>query len=74
MTENTTIESMFEDFLESQHTGEIYKAVQDISAEIDRQGEAGAVQSDTVASYEYAAMRYGFYAGVAAALELARTA
>lgn len=74
MTENTTIESMFEDFLESQHTGEIYKAVQDISAEIDRQGAAGAVQSDTVADYEYAAMRYGFYAGVAAALELARTA
>lgn len=74
MTENTTIESLFEDFLDSQHTGEIYKAMQDISAEIDRQSEAGAVQSETVAAYEYAAMRYGFYAGMAAALELARTA
>lgn len=74
MTENTTIESLFEDFLDSQNTGEIYKAMQDISAEIDRQSEAGAVQSETVAAYEYAAMRYGFYAGMAAALELARTA
>lgn len=74
MTENTTTESLFEDFLDSQHTGEIYKAMQDISAEIDRQSEAGAVQSETVAAYEYAAMRYGFYAGMAAALELARTA
>ena len=74
MTENTTTESLFEDFLESQHTGEIYKAMQDASAEIDRQIEAGAVQSETVAAYEWAAMRYGFYAGMAAALELARTA
>lgn len=74
MTENTTTESLFEDFLDSQHTGEIYKAMQDASAEIDRQIEAGAVQSETVAAYEYAAMRYGFYAGMAAALELARTA
>lgn len=74
MTENTTTESLFEDFLDSQHTGEIYKAMQDASAEIDRQIEAGAVQSETVAAYEWAAMRYGFYAGMAAALELARTA
>lgn len=67
---NETIERLFIDFLETRHAGELSEEMHRISASIDSQIEAGAVDYDTVADYEFAATRYGFYAGFAAALEL----
>lgn len=67
---NETIETLFENFLENRHTGELVDALHRVSAEIDAQIEAGAVDCDTIGEYELAATRYGFYAGFAAALEL----
>ena len=64
---NDTIETLFMSFLETPPSGELAEAIHKISAEIDRQIETGAVDPMTVADYERAAARYGFYAGFAAA-------
>lgn len=64
---NDTIETLFMSFLETPPSGELAEAMHKISAEIDRQIEAGAVDPMTVADYECVAARYGFYAGFAAA-------
>ena len=67
---NETIEILFENFLETRHTGELVDELHRVSAEIDTQIETGAVDYDVIGEYELAATRYGFYAGFAAALEL----
>lgn len=67
---NETIETLFENFLETRHAGELVNELHRISREIDAQIEAGAVEHDTIGEYELAATRYGFYAGFAAALEV----
>lgn len=64
---NDTIETLFMSYLETPPSGELAEAMHKISAEIDRQIEAGVVDPMTVADYECAAARYGFYAGFAAA-------
>lgn len=67
---NKTIETLFENFLETRHAGELVDELHRIGGMIDTQIEAGAVDCDTIGEYELAATRYGFYAGFAAALEL----
>lgn len=67
---NDTFEILFQHFLETAPTGELAEAMHKISAELDRQIEAGAVEHLTLADYECAAARYGFYAGFAAAQDL----
>ena len=67
-----TIENLFENFLNTAPTGELAEAMHRISAELDAQIKAGAVDEDTVADYELSAMRNGFYAGFVAALEYQR--
>ncbi len=63
---NEIIETLFENFLETRSTGTVADEMHRISAEIDAQIEAGAVEYDTIGEYELAAMRVGFYAGFAA--------
>ena len=50
----------------------ILRSMHRISAEIDAQIKAGAVDEDTIGDYELAAMKNGFYAGFAAAMGLQR--
>ncbi len=69
-TNDKTVEILFESFLSSDPSGELAEAMHNISAALDAQIEAGAVDPDTVADYELAAMKYGFYAGFVAALNL----
>lgn len=66
----STIEILFDHFTQNHQSGELLEAVQRISAELDRQIEAGAVQHNTLGEYELAATEYGFFAGFFAALEL----
>ena len=67
---NNAIEMLFEDFLNAPMDGELAEAMHRISAEIDAQIKAGAVDEDTIGDYELAAMKNGFYAGFAAAMGL----
>ena len=67
---NETIETLFEDFLEEHPAGELAAELHRISAAIDEQIASGAVKQETIADYELAAMRMGYYAGFAAAMEL----
>ncbi len=69
-TNDKTVEILFENFLNSDPTGELAEEMHRISAIIDEQIAAGAVDPDTIADYELAAMKYGFYAGFVAALNL----
>ena len=62
-TNDKTVETLFERFLSSDPSGELAEAMHTISAAIDAQIEAGNVDPDTISDYEYAAMKYGFYAG-----------
>lgn len=66
-TATETIESLFLDFLEEPTTGDLAAELARISAQLDDEIRAGAVSFDTVAAYEAAAMRRGFYAGYMAA-------
>ena len=67
---NPAFEALFEAFLNVNHTGEAAEETQRIGAEIDRQIDAGRVDTDTVAAYELAATRLGFYEGLKAGLHL----
>ena len=67
---NEMLESLFMNFLETAPTGALAAAMQRLSSIIDRQIEAGAVDPDTIADYECAAMKYGFSAGFAAAMQV----
>ena len=69
---NETIETLFEDFLEEHPAGELAAELHSLSAAIDEQIASGAVKQETIADYELAAMRMGYYAGFAAALELCK--
>lgn len=71
---NDTIEALFEDFLDEKQTGELAEELRRISSMLDVQIKAGAVTHNAVADYECAAMRLGFYAGYAAALEAGKIA
>ena len=66
---NEMLETLFMNFLETSPTGPLSAAMQRLSSIIDRQIEAGAVDPDTIADYECAAMKYGFAAGYAAAMQ-----
>ena len=67
---NEMLESLFMNFLETAPTGPLAEAMHRLSTTIDRQIDAGAVDADTIADYECAAMRYGFAAGYKAAMQL----
>ena len=67
---NEMLENLFMNFLESHHTGPLAEAMGQISAAIDQQIDAGAVDVDIVADYECACLRYGFAAGFAAAVKM----
>lgn len=67
---NEMLESLFMNFLETAPTGALAAAMQRLSRLIDQQIEAGAVDPDTIADYECAAMRHGFAAGFAAAMQV----
>lgn len=69
-TNDKTLETLFESFLSSDPSGELAEAMHNISAALDAQIEAGAVDPDTVADYEYSAMKFGFYSGYLAALNM----
>lgn len=66
---NEMLEILFMHFLETAPTGELAAAMRQISVIIDQQIAAGAVDSDTIANYELSALRYGFSAGYAAAMQ-----
>ena len=72
MTTNTreTMEILFNDFLNSDPRGELAEAMHEYSAAIDAQIEMGSVDPDIVTDYELAAIRYGYYAGFMAALDM----
>ena len=65
-----TIESLFENFLNAAPVGEHAEEMHRLSAEIDRQIAAGDVDADLIGEYELSALRFGFYAGLKAGLEL----
>ena len=67
---NEMLENLFMNFLESPHTGPLAEAMGQISAAIDQQIAAGAVDADLVGDYECACLRYGFAAGFAAAAKM----
>lgn len=67
---NKTLETLFMEFLETTPTGPLAADMQRISATIDQQIANGTVDDDTIAAYELSAMRYGFSAGFAAAMNL----
>ena len=69
-TNDKTVETLFERFLSSDPSGELAEAMHTISAAIDVQIEMGSVDPDIVADYELAAIRYGYYAGFMAALDM----
>lgn len=66
---NEKIEALFEDFLYSAPTWELAEAMHRLSAQIDRQIAAGDVDADLIGEYELSALRYGFFAGVAAGMK-----
>lgn len=67
---NKMLETMFMEFLETTPTSPLAAEMQRLSAIIDRQNANGSVDDDTIAAYELSAMRYGFSAGFAAAVNL----
>ena len=69
-TNDKTVEILFESFLNSDPTGELAEEMHRISAIIDEQIAAGDVDPDTIADYEYSAMKFGFYSGYLAALNM----
>ena len=68
---NRIIEILFENYLTTDHTGNVADELHRISTEIDRQIEAGDVDANTIGEYELAAARLGFYEGFKMGLELA---
>ena len=68
---NRIIEILFENYLNTDHTGDVAEELHKISAEIDRQIEAGDVDANAIGDYELAAARLGFYEGFKMGLELA---
>lgn len=72
MNENKTIEILFEHFTNAPLSGEIAEAMHKISGAIDAAIEAGDMDTaiELTGDHELAAMRYGFYAGFLAGLEL----
>lgn len=74
MTENTTIETLFTDFINTAPDGEITEAMQKISAALDAAIEAGDAGKaiELSGDYELAASRRGYYAGFMAGLELGK--
>ena len=69
-TNDKTVETLFNSFLHADPGGDLAEAMHSISATIDAQIEAGAVDPDTIADYEYSAMKFGFYSGYLAALNM----
>lgn len=67
---NKTMETLFMAFLETPLTGPLAAEMRRLSKVIDEQNVDGLVDDDTVAAYELSAMRYGFAAGFAAAMNL----
>lgn len=67
---NEMLEALFMDFLESAPTGALAAAMHRLGKTIDLQIDAGAVDADTIADYECAAMKYGFAGGFSAALQV----
>lgn len=74
MKENTTIETLFERFINRAPEGELAEAVQQISAAVDAAIEAGDADKaiELTGDHELAASRYGYYAGFLAGLELGK--
>ena len=70
LSENKTLEILFLNFLEEECTGKLVTELSRISAKIDAQIEAGAVEYETVGEYELLAKQVGFYAGFIAGMEL----
>ena len=68
---NPAFEALFEAYVNATHTGELANELHKVSAEIDQQIEAGNVEAQTAADYEYAAARLGFYEGLKMGLQLA---
>lgn len=68
---NPAFEALFEAYVYANHTGELANELHKVSSEIDRQIETGDVDNKTVADYEYAAARLGFYEGLKMGLQLA---
>lgn len=69
--ENKVIEALFNDFINTPNQGgELGTELHRISRILDDQISAGTVDCETVADYEYAATKYGYYAGFKAALDL----
>ena len=69
-TNDKTVETLFNSFLHADPGGDLAEVMHTISAAIDAQIEAGAVDPDTIADYEYSAMKFGFYSGYLAALNM----
>lgn len=66
---NKVLETLFMNFLETAPTGPLAAEMQRLSSVIDQQVEAGNVDADIIGDYECAAMKYGFAAGYAAAMQ-----
>ena len=66
---NEMLESLFMNFLETAPTGPLAAEMQRLSRLIDQRVGAGDVDLDTIADYECAAMKYGFAAGYAVAMQ-----
>lgn len=69
---NMTIETLFDEYLNTAQTGELWEELHTVSAAIDAAIEAGDVGKamELTGEYELAAARCGFFAGFMAALEL----
>lgn len=78
MKENAAIETLFDSYIETPRAAEGEKPLEDavnrISADIDSQIEAGKVDYETIALYEYAARKAGYYEGYKAGFHAALAA
>jgi len=78
MKENAVIETMFDAYLDEPRAAKGEKPLEDalhvVSADLDKQIEAGKVDHETVALYEYAARKAGYYEGWKAGFNAALTA
>ena len=69
---NMTIETLFDDYLNTARTGALWEELHTVSAAIDAAIQVGDTDRamELTGEYELAAARCGFYAGFVAALGL----
>lgn len=71
---NNTVETLFNAYLEGEGMTDLNKTLSEVSGEVDKRMENGALTCEDLAGYEEAAARAAFYAGFNAAISSMKAA